>query len=143
MSSLVSLAKKIVKRSRRNKKLKRDFWSEIGGVENFHSAVELLGEDKRFLQKQNGGNYNYHDVNSIWGRLASCMKIKEGNSENFRKWLYTIWTINRREVRTSFEATYCFDVNPVSTPDIHTTMNDNEQVRDFILSISVTLNYIF
>ncbi len=78
---------------------KTDNWSEIGEIKGFHEAIETLGSNWKFLDEIDHG---YTDINSIWGQLAGNTKLKNKDTYETRKWLYTTWKRNRDEVRTKF-----------------------------------------
>ncbi|CAF1135304.1 unnamed protein product [Rotaria sordida] len=78
---------------------KRNYWKSVGNEDGYISAVEKLGPRYLELDAINGG---YTEPDSIWGQLASFTEISEKNTYDTRKWLYTVWTDDRREVRTKF-----------------------------------------
>ena len=90
---------------------KMDYWSEVGGIEGFHQAVEKLGLNWKKLDE---GKHGYTDINSIWGQLANLTELKNKSKYEARKWLYTAWHQNRQEVRTKFLAKVSFDQLPTA-----------------------------
>jgi hypothetical protein len=46
---------------------------------------------------------NYRDPISVWGNLVITSKLEKCNCLKNHKWLYTAWSADRREVRTSYK----------------------------------------
>lgn len=77
------------------------YWTEIGGAEGFHNAIEMLGSNWKILDESAHG---YTDINSIWGQLAENTQLKNKHTQEARKWLYTTWNRDREGIRTKFYA---------------------------------------
>jgi hypothetical protein len=88
----------------RKLKQKASVWENIGGREGFHAALDGLDDALKITLLAKKVPCNYRDPTSIWGILAETSKMKEGNSLNNRKWLYTVWSNDRHEIRTSYES---------------------------------------
>ncbi|CAF1478316.1 unnamed protein product [Didymodactylos carnosus] len=87
-------------------------WDEVGGLDGFINSVEKLGQDYRHLETDN----NWREVSSIWGRLLTGTRFKK-NDEKSRKWLYTVWRNNRRDIRAKFLGKKTIDISSVNTDD--------------------------
>jgi hypothetical protein len=93
-------------------KQKLSMWENIGGIAGFHAAVNEL--DKAIITQLLGEKIpgNYRESTSVWGSLAATSKLKGDNSLQNRKWLYTVWRNDRREVCTLFKTTQTIDNLP-------------------------------
>lgn len=80
---------------------KRDYWTSVGGVDGFLNAVKQLGSSYKELNVENQG---YAEPNSVWGQLSDMTNIPEKNTYDTRKWLYTVWRNDRRNVKSTFNA---------------------------------------
>ncbi|CAF4655767.1 unnamed protein product, partial [Didymodactylos carnosus] len=87
-------------------------WNEVGGLDGFINSVEKLGQDYRHLEIDN----NWREVSSIWGRLLTGTTFKK-NDEKSRKWLYTVWRNNRRDIRAKFLGKKTIDISSVNADD--------------------------
>ncbi|CAF1588184.1 unnamed protein product [Didymodactylos carnosus] len=94
---------------------KKDYWTEVGGVEGFTAAIKQLGSDYHGLDDKSNG---YSKSDSIWGRLTDLTQISKKDTFDTRKWLYTTRHDNRRKIRTTFLATQIDDLpgNSVRKP---------------------------
>ncbi|CAF1143019.1 unnamed protein product [Didymodactylos carnosus] len=96
---------------------KKEYWTEVGGVEGFMAAIRQLGSDNRELEDKSN---DYSKSDSIWGRLAELTQISKKDTFDTRKWLCTTWHDNRRKIRTTFLATQIDDHKAI--PFNHPTM---------------------
>lgn len=78
---------------------KKNHWESIGGVLGFHQALETLGSEWRMLHDRKQG---YAEPGSIWDKLACNTNLEDKESVNSRKWLFTVWKEDRKQVRTKF-----------------------------------------
>ncbi|CAF4028148.1 unnamed protein product, partial [Adineta steineri] len=76
---------------------KFDYWGGVGGVDGYITAVKQLGSDYTKLESDGCSK-----LDSIWGRLAEFTKLDNKSTYDARKWLYTAWNDDRREVKTTF-----------------------------------------
>lgn len=83
-----------------------NYWQEIGEVNGFHSCIDMLGSDWKLLDDKSKG---YSDPRSIWGKLAEYTELKKKDTFDARKWLYTVWHGDRKEVRTKYLKTKLLD----------------------------------
>lgn len=88
---------------------KRDYWTSVGGVDGFINAVKKLGSSYKELDVENQG---YAEPDSVWGHLANVTNIPEKNTYDTRKWLYTNWRSDRRNVKSKFKVEENRDYSP-------------------------------
>ena len=92
---------------------KTNYWEEIGEVDGYHKCIEMLGSDWRLLDDKSKG---YSDSGSIWGKLAEVTELKKKDTFDARKWLYTVWHGDRKQVRTKFLKIKLLDAWQKSSP---------------------------
>jgi hypothetical protein len=98
---------------------KKDYWSEVGNEEGYINAVKQLGCTSRELNDNKNG---YTKSDSIWGQLATFTKIPKKDTYETRKWLYTTWHDDRRNIRTTFLST---EVTESVAANTHQSSNDD------------------
>jgi len=112
-------------------KKKTDYWKQVGQEEGFLAAVKQLGSDYRELDGENNG---YTQPDGIWGRLAELTQISKKDTYETRKWLYTTWVENRRNVCTTFFTT---QVNNLLENLDRTSNNDEQENRSHVETVSL------
>jgi hypothetical protein len=119
---------------------KKDYWSEVGGVEGYMAAVKQLGSG--YLELSVGAGYTKSD--SIWGRLASFTQIKKKETLNVRKWLHTTWWDNRREIRTTFLRTQVDNIQPenLNQPSNNNEIGNQSHVKSVSLNTLVFFMFV-
>jgi len=119
---------------------KKDYWTDVGGVEGFIAAVKQLGSDYREL---NGIKNCYSKSDSIWGRLAQLTQLPNKDTYDARRWLCTTWQDNRRKVYTTFLSTQVDD--PIqhnmdqSSTNVETENRSHEGAVSFYFLIFICL----
>jgi hypothetical protein len=103
---------------------KKDYWTQVGGVEGYMAIVKQLGLDYKELNIKTNG---YTKLDSIWGRLAELTQIPNKATYEVRKWLNTTWHGNRRKVRTTFLSTQVDDA-PLETLDQSSNNDEIENI---------------
>lgn len=78
---------------------KKDNWKLIGDVQGYMNAIDKLGLD---WQRLDQSNESYADSSSVWGQLANFTNMK--NNYEVRKWFYTVWREDRRQLHTRYVA---------------------------------------
>ncbi|CAF0840626.1 unnamed protein product [Didymodactylos carnosus] len=81
----------------RNKSSDVDRWNEVGGLNGLLISIKSLGQGYRELNTDN----NWRQESSVWGRVIQLTTLKK-QDENARKWLYTVWRVDRRSIRSVF-----------------------------------------
>jgi len=118
-------------------RFRKDYWTAVKGVEGYHAAVEKLGPR---YHEMNTERQTYNDPNCVWGQLANLTNIPTKNVYKTRKWLYTMWKDDRREVRSLFEAQRA----PTNSQEVSNkpriAMVDNDTLRIQQVRLSLILH---
>ena len=111
---------------------KKDIWKKVGGVEGYVAAVKQLGSAYHELDGDDNG---YTKSDSIWGRLTALTQISKKNTYETRKWLFTTWDENRRNIRTIFLSTQVDDL----LPDNLNELSNNNGTENILRAEMVSL----
>lgn len=88
---------------------KKDNWNSIGDVQGYLAALNKIGSLCQYLDAPNQG---YAEPNSIWGQVADQTDMPNKNTYDVRKWLYTVWKDNRRNIRSLWYLQRSIDGSP-------------------------------
>jgi hypothetical protein len=124
---------------------KKDYWTELGGVEGYIAAVKQLGSDYHELDNKDNG---YTKPDTIWGRLAELTQFSKKHAYETRKWLFTNWHENRRKIRTTFFSTQVNDHlsndldQPSNNDEIENTSNVEAVSLYFLISFLIAVGIV-
>ncbi|CAF0974397.1 unnamed protein product [Didymodactylos carnosus] len=101
------------------KKKKNDYWSMVGGPTGLAALVRTLNENPNVFKS----DVNWRSSNSVWSRIIDTTSLQ--NTEEARKWIYTIIKEDRHNIKSLILPTPA-SISPF--PSLSSNIVDSESI---------------